>query len=106
VFEDPGDPMVNWTAESLRDSLLRSVKDISVQLFPEISDAARRIPGTEVERWFRAGGGGRSSLGDRLRKLCGETEFETIRETVHAQLADTEAPWKTAWCFFEVKRKK
>jgi len=99
LFSDPQNSMVNWTVESLKMELEKHGVS-PVRISETAFDTIRRISAPDVEFWLReTGEGEKKSLGDHIREITAEEEFEEIRKTLHAQLDNTDIVWKSVVAF-------
>lgn len=105
LFSDSEDPMVNWIIESLGNDLLAS-GSLDVRVSEVTFTPTRRISPADIEFWLRKSEAGeRLSLGDRIREVFSEEEYEEIRKILHVQLDNTDVVWKTVVGFFVIKKR-
>ncbi|MFP4163988.1 MAG: AAA family ATPase, partial [Chitinispirillaceae bacterium] len=105
LFEDETDPMVNWTADTLKKDL-SSLDRFDVSNFTFTEKTFRRIIPREIDHWFRATSGDeRPSLGDRLTQHFTVEEKEQLRQLLHKKLDFKDVQWKTTVMFMKIQQK-
>lgn len=105
LYSDPCDPMVNWTASSLRN-LLNGIAGLkSVYKESEIVEN-RTIRPEDIDFWFRTAKGtdGRLSLGDRCGERMNKKSLELLRRSFHEQLDHTRVQWRSVHLFIHISQ--
>ena len=104
IYEDAGDPMVNWDAPDLCAwTEPAGFADCRVELHQE----RNRLSLTEahLERWFGEGGpGGRPSYAQRLQPWLSAEEIAAVRQLFAAQLQGQTVEWNSTVAFLSAKR--
>jgi putative ATPase len=102
LFQDPDDPMVNWTSASLERELAK-LPEVTVSVTREEDGILRRISPADVDFWLRTTDGkGRLSLGDRIARTSGEEALAELRAIMHRKLDFQEVEWKTVTAMIRI----
>ncbi len=102
LFNDAGDPMLNWDAVTLQREL-EGIPSVVVKVFSATDYPKTTILPTNVDNWFGpAGGKKKKSLGMRFETVFDAKELEEVRELFHRQLDNRTVPWKTVVAYFKI----
>jgi putative ATPase len=104
LFNDPDDPMVNWTSATLGQQL-ETVPDVQVTVTRHEDEVLRRVTPDDVEFWLRkTEGKERLSLGDRIITAGSEEALTAIKGIMHRKLDFQEVQWKTVTAIIKIAK--
>jgi len=96
IFSDKDDPMMNWTADTLKEEL-SCIAGIELQINSSVDRQTRRLKAQDIDYWFRkTSEGERKSLGERLCRLLSESEIELLKKRLHRCFDNREVNWKVS----------
>jgi putative ATPase len=101
-FNDPNDPMLNWTPESLKEEAA-TIAGIIVKTVIVPQTATIRISPATIDFWFRSSGKEeRTSLGSRLKKAFPTKDIAVLKSFFHALLDNKDVPWKSFIAYIKI----
>jgi len=102
LFNDTGDPMLNWNPDSL-NTILSALPGYSVKIATVVQTAPMRISPATVDFWFRASAKDtRKSLGSRLKTMCTAKEISSLKTFFTTMLGNTDVPWKSVVAYIKI----
>jgi putative ATPase len=95
IYADPGNPLVNWTAEDFTGLLHQAGFEVLKSECRRFADR-RLIRNEDIERWFASRGG---SYADRASPLLSSSALERLRKICEGQLSGREVDWRSTMLF-------
>jgi putative ATPase len=103
LFNDGTDPLVNWTSESLIETIQKTIP-LKLHSSLHIDSSRRRIAPKEIDYWFRTETiTKRKSLGNRIAEIGTVEQVEKIKRMLHVQLDNKDVEWKTVTLFMVIQ---
>jgi len=102
IYSDAGDPLVNWSAETLHSWL--SAAGLEVTLRGEDEQNEMPITQAMLERWFTPTTSGRPAYIDRLNAHLDRTAITAIRTIFERQLVGRTVTWQAHTLFIVARR--
>jgi putative ATPase len=102
IYGDPGNPLVNWSAEDYGTMLENAGFGVLKKESRRFSDS-RTIRSRDIERWFAHQSG---SYAARASPVLGSPELEHLRKLCTDQLSDRELDWRSTVLFVSAEYSK
>lgn len=105
LFNDPDDPMVNWTSASIVDEI-KKIDNVHVSSRLLRENPVKRLYPKDIDYWFReTADGERKSLGKRISEYGTSEQTNRIKQYFHSALDNKDVPWKTVAIIITVNKR-
>jgi putative ATPase len=99
IYADPGDPLVNWEAATLREAF-ESAGFAEVSVSELVQESELLVSQATLLRWFSTDvSEGRPSYAQHLLRQLSSDELAGVRALFQRQLAGETVPWSTCLAF-------